>query len=129
MLGSSPQCPRLCPECPLKPAGVTAELTRLETLPEDEMRDFKYAGDADLWRGADETLAETLRATFTVTNSTTSSVEVGAEASYDIRTQGQGHASIRRRFEDCTRPARLGVIARALGKSSRCNGLPKEELD
>ena len=115
-------CPRLCPDCPLVPTDVTAELTELSMLTEKEMRDYKYGGSGPAsGRMADEDLAGVLRATFTVTESTNPDVEVGDTAKPIIYTYGRTHQQIKDSFGNCTTPVdKPGRVAKAMGKTATC---------
>ena len=115
-------CPRLCPDCPLTPEGVTAELVELAMLTEQEMRDYKYGGNGPAsGRIADEHLSGVLRATFTVIESTNPNVEVGDTAAQIVSTHGRTHQQIKDGFGDCTTPVdKPGRVAKAMGKSATC---------
>lgn len=127
IMRGSPDCPRLCPGCPLVPEDVTAELTSLAMLTEQEKRSYKYGGEGPAsGRMADEHLSGVLRATFTVIESTNPEVETGDSAEQIINTRGRTHQQIRDAFEGCEEPVdKPNRFARAMGKTATCGPADK----
>lgn len=89
----------------------------------DEIRDSVQGGPTAERRAAGERLSETLRATFTITESTNPSIEVGSEAAVGITTRSLRHEQVRAKFASCEAPTRPGRLAQILGKTATCNGI------
>ncbi len=100
---------------------MTAELTDLAMMSEQEMRIYEPLLSG---RAADEYRAGTLRATFTVVESSDPLIGVGHVAVELISTGGKTHEVVRRGFDSCKGPTERGRFAKALGMSATCNGLP-----
>lgn len=118
MKGPNAHRPQLCLGCPLVPKGVVAELTDLTVLTDSQMTAIKYRPK----NGSEHLRAAC--ATFTVTASTNPSVKVGEVAEQHYVTHGQSRPQIEDHFAACEAPPKRGIVAKVLGSSAVCNGLP-----